>query len=323
MGSYITRRILFALLTLFFITIIVFFAAVRISESRLETLCENIDMVEGFDCIETFSHLLGLDQPFYIHYWNWVTAMLKGDFGQSLWTSRYLADEIAKRFPVTFELVLLLVIFAHLITVPLAFLASWRRNKAALIVSKIFESVFNAVPVFWLLILIWLLPFLWTPTQRYTGFSEDWLANMGQFIIPAVILGLYISGILLRVYREILSDTMTMDYIRTAHAKGLWQKDVFMRHGLRIVLGKMLKKLAAALPVILGLMIFVESESILPGISRFFLDAIGQRDFPTIAGTLFILAGFCLAVFLFTDIVCAWLDPRIRSESLQEKFEYL
>jgi ABC-type dipeptide/oligopeptide/nickel transport system permease component len=94
-----------------------------------------------------------------------------------------------------------------------------------------------------------------------------------------------------------------------------------MRHGFRNALVPILKKLAALLPFTLGLAIFIEETSILPGISRLFRDAIGQRDFPIISGTLFILAGVCLAVFLLTDVICAWLDPRIRNESLQEKFE--
>jgi peptide/nickel transport system permease protein len=326
MGSYTAKRILFALLTLFFITIIVFFTSVRISESRLETLCENIDMVEGFDCIETFRPLLGLDQPFYIHYWNWTTGMLTGDFGQSLWTSRYLTDEMAKRFPVTFTLILLSFIFAHLITVPLGLLATVWKNNVATFISKILESVFKAVPIFWLITLVFVFPDIllgWTPPQRYIDFTDDWLANTRFLIVLSILMGLYISAFLLRTYREIFSDIPYANYIRAARAKGLRKQVVFIRHGFRNALPPILKKLASLLPVSFGIAIFLEGIIALPGISRLFLNAIGERDFPVIAGTLFILAGFCLVVFLLTDLVCAWLDPRLRHSDLQQVPEYL
>ena len=327
MGRYITRRILFALLTLFFITIIVFFASVRIHESTLERMCENFAVTgEGFDCINELKHILGLDQPFYLHYWNWITGMFRGDFGRMLWEYKPISDEIAKRFPVTFELILLSFIFAHLIAVPLAFLASRWRNKAALVVSKIFETVFNAVPIFWLITLVWVFPDIWwrwTPPLKYFSFSDDWLANTRFLIVPSVLMGLYISAFLLRTYREIFSDTLHANYIRAARAKGLRKQVVFIRHGVPNALVPVLKKLAELLPVSFCMAIFFEGTIAFPRISRFFLDAIGQRDFPVIAGTLFILAGFCLIVFLLTDLVCAWLDPRLRYPDLQQVPENL
>ncbi|MDO9334432.1 MAG: ABC transporter permease [Dehalococcoidales bacterium] len=327
MGSYTARRILFALLTLFFITIIVFFTVVRIPESRLEDICEGIDVSEeGWDCMEAFTKILGLDQPFYLQYWNWMTGMVRGNFGQSIWTSRYVSDEMAKRFPVTFELVLLSFIFAHFVTVPLALLSTVWRIKAAAIISKILEGVFNTVPIFWLITLLFVFPdilFGWTPPQRYINFTDDWLANTRFLIVPSVLMGLYISAFLLRTYRGIFSDILHANYIRAARAKGLRKQVVFIRHGVPNALVPVLKKLAELLPVSFCMAIFFEGTIAFPGISLFFLDAIGQRDFPVIAGTLFILAGVCLVVFLITDLVCAWLDPRIKSESLQEKFEYL
>lgn len=115
----------------------------------------------------------------------------------------------------------------------------------------------------------------------------------------------------------------TLQRMTMAVSLALQERVVFIRHGFRNALVPMIKYCAAQLPVALGAVVLIEPLSVLPGIGHLFLAAIRERYFPTIAGTLFILACLCLTVFLVTDIACAWLDPRIRSESLQEKFEYL
>lgn len=318
------RRILFTLLTTFIISLVVFFLSVRIPESRLEAICEDVNFQDGTDCLNTLKHELSLDKTIYQHYWNWTTGMLTGDFGQSIWTSRYLINDFAQRLPVTFTLLLLSFIFSQVISLPLGLLASVLHSKVALIVSRIIELIFTSVPIFWLTTLMILFPsWFWSPPQKYVNFSADPLGNLKLLVVPSMVLGLYISGIILSNYLQVFSEVQNMNYIRTASSKGLRKRIVFMRHGFRNALVPSLKRFAALLPFTLSIIILVEGTIALPGVSRLFIQAIDMRDFPIIAGTLFILACFCLVVFQLTVLVCAWLDPRLRHSDLQQPTEYL
>jgi peptide/nickel transport system permease protein len=266
---------------------------------------------------QQIEHELGLDAPFFIQYGRWVWNIMHGDLGNSLFTRTPVIEKIATRWPVTFELGLIGIIVALLIALPVGVLSALRQETWIDYVARSFAIFCIAVPSFWLGTLVIVFPSIWwgyMPPIKLIRFSEDPLGNLQMFIIPGILLGMSLSGITMRMTRNMMLEVMRQDYIRTAWAKGLRERVIIIRHALKNALIPVVTLLGLQVPVIIGGTVIIEQIFQLPGMGRLIVDSTNVRDYTTFSSVLLIFAVFIVVINLIVDLIYGLLDPRISYE---------
>lgn len=316
MRAYIIRRLLLLIPTLLIVTIIVFCAVRFVPGSVIELMASQIGETENIEeAIQTIKHNLGLDVPIYIQYGRWLGGILTGNLGKSLWTGRSISEELLNRLPVSVELGILALITALLIALPIGILSAIRQDTAADYIGRSIAIFFISVPAFWLATLVVVYPsvwFGWTPAIQYIPLLKDPVGNLKQFIIPAVLMGMAMSGTTMRMTRTMMLEVLRQDYIRTAWAKGLKEGIVISRHALKNALIPVVTIVGMQLPILVGGAVVIETIFGLPGIGRYFVDALFQRDYPIISAINLVVATFVMLCNLVVDITYAYLDPRVQ-----------
>jgi len=321
MRAYLIRRLLLIIPTVFIVTVLVFLTSrfipgdvIDMMVSEMASLAEAQSAAE-ID-VDWVRHKLGMDVPIHVQYGRWAGRILtRGDFGNSLWTQRPLVEEIRNRIPVTFELSLIALIISVLIALPVGVYSAIRQDTAGDYAGRTFAIAGLSIPNFWLGTIIMVIPAIlwgWSPPVQYIPLVKDPLANLGQFIIPAIIMGTATSAGLMRMTRTMMLEVLRNDYIRTAWSKGLTERIVVLRHALRNASLPLITMLGARIPGLLSGAIIMEQIFCLPGMGRLMIEAINNRDYPIISGVNLIMATFTLLCILATDISYAWVDPRIR-----------
>jgi len=321
MRNYLIRRMLLIIPTVIIVTIIVFLVVRFIPGDVIDLMVAEMSEIGETRAAEEIDeewvrHKLGLDVPVHVQYVRWMgRILLHGDLGTSLWTQRSLAEELRSRIPVTFELSLMSLIIGVIIALPIGVYSAIRQETAGDYVGRIIAIAGLSIPNFWLATLIVVLPAIWwgwSPPVEYIPIVDDPLANMGQFIIPAVIMGTSTSAGLMRMTRTMMLEVLRNDYIRTAWAKGLKERVVVIQHALRNASLPLITMLGARIPGLLGGAVIMEQIFCLPGMGRLIIDALNNRDYPVISGVNLIMATLTLVFIVITDISYAWIDPRIR-----------
>jgi peptide/nickel transport system permease protein len=264
---------------------------------------------------ELIKHELGLDVPIYVQYGRWLGNVLRGDLGRSLWTGRSIGSDLLQRLPVSIELGILAIIVALLIAFPVGILSAIRQDTMTDYVTRGIAILFISVPAFWIgtMIIVYGPKYLnWMPPVVYKPFFEDPLYNLKQFIIPALLLGMAMSGTTMRMTRTMMLEVLRQDYIRTAWAKGLRERLVISRHALKNALIPVITIIGLQLPILVGGSIIIEMIFGLPGMGRYFIFALTQRDYPIVSAINFIAAAFVMLCNLGVDVVYAYLDPRVQ-----------
>ena len=309
---YLVRRLLVAVPSLLIATAIVFTLPRLIPGDAVQLMLAETSYAKDIDELRA---KLGLDRPFHVQYVEWLGRAVRGDLGESLWTRRAVVDELAQRLPVTAELALYATLIALLIALPVGVLAAARQDSLSDYVVRSLAILGLSVPGFWLATLLIVLPAIWWGWRPVTGFVEfraDPLGHVGQILLPAAILGVASAAALMRLTRGMLLEVLRQDYVRTAWAKGLAERSVVVKHGLRNAVIPVVTLLGTQLPQILGGTVVIETIFGLPGVSRFLFDAINQRDYPVIQGVNLLVVATVVAVNLAVDALYAVLDPRIR-----------
>ncbi|HZQ98682.1 MAG TPA: ABC transporter permease [Chloroflexota bacterium] len=310
--SYAARRVLLALLTLWGVTFVVF-ALVRLMPGDAVTALLQ-DYAYAKD-VEEMRHTLGLDRPIPVQYAEWLGNVLRGNLGESLRSKTPIASELTNRIPVTVELGLLGMAIGLLIALPIGVLSAVRQHHWSDYAARALAIGMLAIPAFWLGTLAVTLPsvwFKWTPPLFYTRFTTDPLRNLGIVIIPAAILGLGLSGTLLRLTRAQMLDVLRQDYVRTARAKGLRAGAVVVRHALRNALIPIVTLIGLQVSILIGGSVVLEQIFVLPGMGRYLLEAIQYRDYPVIQALNLLFAAAIILSNLVVDLAYGWLDPRVR-----------
>jgi peptide/nickel transport system permease protein len=275
-------------------------------------------MAQGGEKIDeaAIRHELGLDVPIYIQYIRWAGAIItRGDLGRSLWTRRPLVNELRTRWPVTFELSLMALIISVAVALPIGIYSAIRQDTLGDYLGRSFAIAGLSIPNFWIGTLIMVIPAViwgWSPPVEYIQLVKDPLGNLGQFAIPATIMGMSTSAGLMRMTRTMMLEVLRNDYVRTAWSKGLNERMVVLRHAFRNASLPLITMLGARIPGLLAGSVIMEQIFALPGMGRFMLDAINTRDYPVISGVNLIMAALTLVCILLTDISYAYVDPRIR-----------
>ena len=315
MWRYILKRLLLMVPTLFGVATLVFLLLRVLPGDIVELKYAGSGAYAPKEAIARERAQLGLDQPLWKQFGAWIWGIARLDFGNSMWTGQPITREIAIRLELSIELALLATLVAVLISIPLGTLAALKQDTWIDYCVRIFSIAGMAVPSFWLgiiIILAFVIYFRWLPPLTFTSFWVDPKANLMQLIWPALAVGYRYSAVATRMTRSAVLEVLREDYIRTARAKGLWERAVLMRHALRNALLPVITVIGLEFAFLVGGLVVTEQVFNLNGIGKLFVEAISQRDY-TMVQSLVLLTSF---VFIFVnflvDMVNAVIDPRIR-----------
>ena len=319
MRSYIIRRLLLMIPTLFIVTIVTFLSVRFIPGDALDAMAVELEMLGFVADREALAKQLGLDVPFYVQYGRWMGGiLLHGTLGEPLWGGDVSIEEkILARLPVTIELGVLAILIGLVIAVPVGIYSAVRRNSAADYVGRAAAVIGLATPNFWLALMVIIFPALWwgwSPPMRLVAFTEDPLGNLGVFILPSLILGTALSAGTMRLTRTMMLEVLRQDYIRTAWSKGLKERVVIMRHAIKNALIPVVTLIGLQLPILVGGSVIMENIFNLPGLGRLMVLALEGRDYPVVSGVNLFFATAVVGFNLMIDLIYPFIDPRVRYE---------
>lgn len=319
MTTYIIRRLLLTIPTLLIVTLLTTAALRIIPGDAVDVLIGQMDLSGKEDRGVLRAELeaqLGIDVPIYVQYFRWWRDLiLHQDLGKAIIMGFDVKDQIIQRLPVTFELGILAIIIALLISFPVAIYSAVRQDSAADYAFRSLAILFISLPSFWVGIMVIVFPSLWwgwSPPIIYVHIWEDPMENLKMILLPAIIMGMAINGVNMRLMRTMMLEVVREDYIRTAYSKGLTEKVVIFRHAVKNALIPVITVLGLGVPVVIGGSVIIEQLFGLPGMGRLAVEAAFLRDFPVIIGVTLVFSMFVLLIILITDLSYAWLDPRIR-----------
>ena len=299
---YALRKLAQALLVVWGVSTVVF-VAVRLSGDPVSLMVSD---TAGADEVARLRRAYGFDRPIPVQYLAFLARVARGDFGESLGFNLPAFSVAIGRLPATLALALAALAVAVAIGVPAGLLAAVRRNtlldRAAMLMALLGQST----PTFWSGLLAILVFAAWWRLLPASG-GETWR----HLILPACTLGWFSAAKVSRVLRSAVLDVLTVDFVRTARAKGLTAPSVFVRHVLPNALLSVVALLALELQLLLGGAIITETVFAYPGMGRLVIQAVGTRDYPLVQAIVFVFSFLLVGVNLLVDLLYPWLDPRI------------
>ena len=315
MATYVAKRVLLMVPTLFGVAALVF-AIMRLIPGDVALL------ILGGDSGQIDAHQLaamraqlGLDQPLIVQFGHWLWGVARLDFGTSLWTGRPVVEELLIRLPLSLELALLATGVSVLIAIPLGMLAAARQDTWVDYVVRIASIGGLAIPSFWigiLCILLLVLFFGWGPPLEFTPPWVDPWANFQMMVWPVLTVGYRYAAVTTRMTRSSLLEVLREDYVRTAWAKGLHERAVVIHHALKNAMLPVITLIGTEFAFLIGGLVVTETVFTLNGVGRFVVDAVSHRDYPVVQALVFLIASTFVIVNLMIDLTYAWLNPRIR-----------
>jgi len=312
MTAYLVRRLLLVIPTLLVVMLLVFSILRLLPGDVVKLMVAEQNYAADEDAMR---RELGLDKPVPVQFAQWTGDVLTGNFGKSLWTKQSIAAELRNRFPVSIELGVFAVLIGLLIALPTGVISAVRQDGWLDYGARSFAIFLISVPGFWLATLLLVLPLIWwgwTPPLKYVGFRESPLRNLYYFFWPALLLGAGLSGVTLRLMRNQMLEVLRQDYVRTAHAKGLAERAVISRHALKNALIPVVTVIGLQVGFVVSGTVIFETIFGVPGIGRFYFQAINFRDYPAVQATALFIALTILLTNLVVDLAYAVIDPRIR-----------
>jgi len=306
------RRLLATIPLLFLVSLVVFALVHALpGDPAVLFLGEEADP----ETLARFRVRLGLDRPLVAQYAAWLGRALRGDLGRSLRTNQPVAESILERLPVTLELLVAALSVSLAIAIPMGIVSAVKRNSGVDLVSTVFALVGFAMPGFWLgIILIYVFALLlrWLPPSGWVPLPASVPQNLLSLVLPAFTLGTALAALVTRQLRSGMLEVLRQDYVRTAQAKGLSERQVVGKHALKNALISVVTVVGLQLGGLLGNTIITETLFALPGVGRLMIDSIFSRDFFVVQGViLFLAVGYVLSNLL-VDVLYSYLDPRIR-----------
>lgn len=253
---------------------------------------------------------LGLDQPIYMQFWDYLNKLAHGDLGVSIHSKKPIVDLLAERLPATAKLALLALSFAILIGLPLGIIAALKVNQWPDKLANLFSLSISAMPHFWMGPMLMMVFALWLGLLPVSGMESD-----AAIVLPALTLGFGLAAILTRMTRASMLEILHEDFIRTARAKGLTERAVILRHALRAALLPIVTVLGLQLGSLLAGTVITETIFSWDGIGRLLVESIEKRDYPVTQACVLVVALLYVTVNLATDIIYTKIDPRVRFSS--------
>jgi peptide/nickel transport system permease protein len=312
MGAFLLRRAGQSLVTLVLATIVVFFGIRALpGDPALALAGEERDPTALAEVRAQY----GLDQPILVQYWRWVTEVARGNLGESLRTGISVSETILSRVPVTLELALLSLLVAIVFGVGAGVVAAVRRGSWTEWLANLAALLGLSVPSFWLgimLILVFAIILGWLPASGYVSPLTDPVGNLQRMVLPSLVLGAQFAAILMRQTRSAMLQSLGADYVRTARAKGLSERQVVFGHALRNSLITVLTLLGLRLGLLISGAIITEQVFVIPGFGRLLVEAVFTRDYPIIQGVALVSAAAYIFANLAVDLLYSVANPRIR-----------
>ncbi len=258
---------------------------------------------------------LGLDRPVLVQYWSWLTNAVQGDLGVSLQSRQPVLELILQRAPATVQLGVAAILVGLLIGIPVAVLSALYPNSRLDRALSGWSALALGVPTFWLgilLILLFAVELRWLPSaSTYVPFWQSPIEALRNLALPALTLGVYVSGIFARFLRASLLSELRADYVRTARSKGLPERDVVGRHVMRNALLPFVTIVGLMVASFIGGALVTEAVFTYPGLGRLLIQAISTRDYPLIQGAILFILVIYVLINLLVDVLYAYIDPRI------------
>jgi peptide/nickel transport system permease protein len=312
MGAFLLRRSGQSLVTLLLASVVVFFGIRALpGDPALALAGEERDPVALAEVRAQY----GLDQPVPVQYWRWLVQVAHGNLGESLRTGISVTETILTRIPVTLELALLSLLVAILLGVGTGVLAAVRRGSGVEWLTNMAALLGLSVPSFWLgimLILVFAIILGWLPASGYVSPLEDPIGNLQRMLLPSLVLGGQFAAILMRQTRSAMLESLGADYVRTARAKGLSERQVVFGHALRNSLITVLTLLGLRLGLLISGAVITEQVFVIPGFGRLVVEAVFTRDYPIIQGVALVSATAYILANLGVDLLYSVANPRIR-----------
>jgi peptide/nickel transport system permease protein len=308
MLNFLGQRILQLIPTLFFVSVLIFSLQHLLpGDPALVMAGEERDPA----VIQQIREQYKLDQPIPIQYAYWVKGVLSGDLGESLRIKVPVLTLIAQKLPVTMQVASM----AILIGIPAGIVSAVKKGTALDYGANIFALWGISTPNFWLgimLIFLFSIQLGWLPASGYVPISEDWRASLASTIMPAFVLGNAIAAILMRHTRSAMLQVLESDYVRTARAKGLFERSVILKHAMRNALTPVITLGALELGTLLSGAVLTEQIFSIPGFGKLIVDAVFNRDYAVVQGVVLTTATIYITLNLIADIAYILVNPRLR-----------
>jgi len=311
--GYVVRRIVDLAFVLLGVSILVFLMIRLIPGDAVDILLgANTDITP--ERVAALRERLGLDLPIWRQYLDWLGGVLRGDLGESVWTGRPVSEEILARLPVTLEITVLALAFALLASFPLGILAARARGGVGDVAVRLVSIVGLTLPSFWVGVLMLYGASIWLPawpTIGYVPFGEDPGGNLARMVLPVLAVSFPMIAGLTRILRSSLLEVLSLDYVRTARAKGVSQRRVFSKHALRNAMIPVVTVIGVQVGYLLSGVVVIEQVFAVPGLGRLAIGAINERNYPLVQGVILVVTAAFVVINLLVDLTYAWIDPRV------------
>jgi len=312
---YIIKRLLLMIPTLLGVAVLIFFLMRVVPGDIVELRFSGESAYASKENLDKERARLGLDKPVWRQFVSWMGGLVRLDFGTSMWTGAPITEEIKLRFALSLQLAIMATIVAISLAIPLGVIAALRQDTWIDYAVRVISIAGLATPSFWLgivFILGLLIIFKWLPPMVYTPFWTDPVQNLAQLIWPALAVGYRYSAVASRMTRSAMLEVLREDYIRTARAKGLWEKLILSRHALKNAMLPVLTVIALEFAFLIGGLVVTEQVFNLNGLGMLFVEAVGHRDYTLTQALVMLVAFVFILVNFLVDLAYAWIDPRIR-----------
>ncbi|HJS30428.1 MAG TPA: ABC transporter permease [Alphaproteobacteria bacterium] len=257
-----------------------------------------------------------LDEPIYVRYYYWLSGVLVGDLGESVRIQKPVLDLIVEKLPVTIQLASMAIVVAMVIGITMGVVSAVKKDTAWDYAANVIALWGLSTPNFWLgimLILLFAVQLGWLPASGYVRPSEDLGQNIATMVMPAFVLGNAIAAVMMRHTRSAMLQVLGADYVRTARAKGLSERVVVMKHGLRNALVPVITLGALEFGQLLSGAVLTEQVFSVPGFGKLIVDAVFNRDYAVVQGVVLVTATTYIVLNLLADIAYFLVNPRMRA----------
>jgi peptide/nickel transport system permease protein len=312
MAGYILRRIAATVPVMLIVAVLVFLMLRLTPGDPAAVIAGDNANAEQIAAIRS---RLGLDQPIVVQFFIWFGQILHGDFGESFFFKKTVAELIASRLEPTLALSLSTILIAVVVAVPLGVLAAYKQGTAIDKIVMGFSVLGFSVPVFvigYSLIYLFAIELNWFPVQGYQRIADGFGGFLQRLILPSLTLSVIYIALIARMTRTSVLDVMGEDYIRTARAKGQVERKVLFNHALRNAAVPIVTVIGLGVALLIGGVVVTESVFTIPGIGRLTVDAVLARDYPTIQAVILLFSLVYVLINLLVDLAYRVFDPRIR-----------